>query len=307
MASIPHRLALLVPTRNRRSDLPRLLDSLRKQTRQPDYILLIDGGEDIIEDFVTTYTDLPIHYLRVYPPGLTKQRNAGLEKVPGDMTLVGFLDDDLELFPDALEKMITFWDQAGATVGGASFNIVNNDSTKQSAIRRLFLLSSPKGGAVLPSGFNNILFPVERDTETEWLCGGATVWRASIFKNHRFQEYYVGYGHFDDLDFCFSLAKRWTLMVLRDAKVYHHSHPFRRDKLRVFGASDTINRCRFVRRFHLSTPSFAWATLGHIVGTFLSGVVRRDRGRIDLACGAAQAVGLILQGKTDRVNPTDLK
>lgn len=300
-------LSVLIPTRNRRDDLGRLFRSFLAQTRKPDHILIIDGGEDQVEDFVKAYPQLPVAYLRVYPPGLTKQRNAGLDRLPQQSTLVAFLDDDLELYPDALEKMVGFWERSDATVGGASFHIVNNDTTKVTWLRRMFLLCSRRGGSMLPSGFNTILFPVERDQETEWLCGGATVWRAEIFRKHRFEEHYQGYGHFDDVDFCFSLGGRWKFWVLRDAKVIHHSHPFRKDKLVLFGASDTINRYLFVRRFHLSLPAFAWATLGQIAGTYLSGIVRRDRGRRDLAWGSLLGAVKVLQGRTDRVHALDVK
>jgi glycosyltransferase involved in cell wall biosynthesis len=307
MNQMTPKMALLIPTRNRRNDLHRLFKSLMEQSRKPDYLLMIDGGEDLVEDFLKLYPDLPLHYIRVYPPGLCRQRNAGLEKVPAEMNLIGFIDDDLELFPDAVEKMVGFWAQADANVGGVSFHIVNNDTTKSNWLRRFFFLCGSKGGIVLPSGFNHILFPVNKDTETEWLCGGATVWRASLFKDHRFEEHYPGYGHFDDVDFSLSLARMWKFWVIRDSKVYHHSHPFRKDKLVSFGASDTINRYLFVRRFELSLPAFAWATLGQITGTFLSGIVRRDRSRVDLAWGSLRGVGLILQGRTDQVNALDVK
>jgi GT2 family glycosyltransferase len=223
------------------------------------------------------------------------------------MSQIGFLDDDLELFPDALEKMAAFWSQADAAVAGASFHIVNNDTTKSTWLRRLFLLCGTTGGTVLPSGFNHILFPVEKDTQTQWLCGGATIWRASVFRDHRFEEHYPGYGHFDDVDFSLSLGRQWKFWVLRDSKVYHHSHPFRKDKLVSFGSSDTINRYLFVRRFRLSLLAFAWATLGQVGGTFLSGLVRRDRSRLDLAWGSLRGVWLVMTGRTHRVNALDVK
>jgi len=63
-----HRIALLIPTRNRRKDMTRLMDSLVKQTRRPDYIYIIDGGEEKVDDFAGRYPDLPISYQHVSPP-----------------------------------------------------------------------------------------------------------------------------------------------------------------------------------------------------------------------------------------------
>lgn len=306
-APASHRLALLIPTRNRRQELKRLLDSLRKQTRPADYLLLIDGGEEHVDDYVGLYPELPLHYLPVYPPGLTKQRNAGLAHLPSGFTLIGFLDDDLELLPNALENMLRFWETAAADVVGASFNILNNEAHQDNAITRFFGVSSPQGGCVLPSGFNTILFPVERDTQTQWLSGGATVWRADLFKDHQFEQLYPGYGHFDDLDFSFSLGKARRLMVLKEAQVYHYSPPIKPGRMRAFGLMDTIFRYRFVKKYHLSTSAYVWATLGQNAGNLVKGLVRADRSRLDKAWGVWQGLFRILRGQTQVTDALDMK
>jgi glycosyltransferase involved in cell wall biosynthesis len=302
------RIAFLVPTRHRPSDLTVLLESFVQQTRSPDLVMIIDGGDDgqTVEGFVGRYPNLNISYIRVNPPGLTKQRNAGLDALPKDISFVGFLDDDIELMPDAIEVMMAFWQSASPDFGGASFNIVNNMDNRPTLLKRFFFINGTRGGTVLKSGFNVMLQPVERDTETEWLSGGATVWRSSIFNQHRFEEKYGGYGHFDDLDFCFSLYRTHRMIVLKKAKVLHHDRQVRRDKVRAFGESDVLFRYMFVKRFGLSFLAFYWATFGITLIFILSGIRHMDRSKFEQAFGHIDGLIQIFRG-TNTVTAIDIK
>ena len=302
------QLILLIPTRNRRKDLTRLFESFLKQTILPHCILIIDGSDQgqTVEDFPRNYRSLSIEYLRIIPPGLTKQRNAGLDFIKDQYDLIGFLDDDLELLPDAVEKMLLFWKKAASNVGGASFNIINNEPSPATFLHRFFLISNKKGGTILPSGSNVILHPVLKDTQTQWLSGGATVWRKEIFEKYRFEEKYGGYGSMDDLDFCFSMRDEYTLMVLKDARVLHHLHPVRREKMKQFGQYDAINRYRFVKRFQLSKAAFAWATTGRILAHSLTGLIKRDTNKVEFAKGYLKGVYEIIKG-TDEFELHDVK
>jgi len=222
------------------------------------------------------------------------------------ITLVGYLDDDLELFPDALERMLQFWEKAAVDFGGASFNIVNNHVSHASFLHRLFLINDGRGGTVLKSGNNVILHPVLKDTETQWLSGGATVWRAEIFKQQKFEERYGGYGSMDDLDFCFSLRERYRFMVLKEAKVYHHTHPVKVEKMGDYGEYDAVCRYMFVNRFHLSRPAFFWSAFGRILAYSVSGMIKFNKGRINFAVGYFRGLLQIMRG-TQKLKSHDIK
>ena len=91
-----HRLAFVVPTRNRPADLRRMLRSVEAQSTVADEIILVDGGDpgQTVADVPAEFPGLALRYLRIYPPGLSKQRNAGMDAVSSDMTLAGYIDDD---------------------------------------------------------------------------------------------------------------------------------------------------------------------------------------------------------------------
>jgi glycosyltransferase involved in cell wall biosynthesis len=306
--SQPDQIAFLIPTRHRRSDLTCLFESFVKQSRSPDLIMIIDGGDagKTVEDFVDSYPQFDISYIHVDPPGLTKQRNAGLDALPENITLVGFLDDDIELMPNAVQVMLDFWRCTEPDFGGASFNIINNRKSRPTWIKRFFLVNGKRRGTVLKSGFNIGCQPVEHDTETEWLSGGATVWRADIFKSYRFEERYGGYAHFDDLDFSLSLKQSYRMLVLNDAKVLHHTREVRRDKVREFSESDIVYRHMFVKRFGLSSNAFYWAVFGLILANTLVGLKERDRSKFDQIMGYISGLKQIYFD-TCNVDVADLK
>jgi hypothetical protein len=71
-----------------------VLSSIRGQSFRPQQVIIVDGGDSTVEGIAEQFPDLPIDYLRVYPPALTKQKNAGVASVGPGITLIGFVDDD---------------------------------------------------------------------------------------------------------------------------------------------------------------------------------------------------------------------
>ena len=143
----PHKIAFIVPTMDRKDDLCVMLKSLENQTRIPDQVIIVDGSYKEIQHITKEFSMLNIDYIRIFPPSLSRQKNAGVKKVNDGITLVGYLDDDLELYPDAVEKMILFWDKAPIKYGGAAFAVKNIDR-KVGSIRKFFHIDSDIPGQV---------------------------------------------------------------------------------------------------------------------------------------------------------------
>jgi glycosyltransferase involved in cell wall biosynthesis len=96
----PTRVSLVVPTLNEASRLPLLLDSLDRQTRQPDEFIVADAHST--DD---TRALALAHGARVVDGGMPGPgRNAGAAVATGD--IIVFLDADAEPEPDLLEKAI---------------------------------------------------------------------------------------------------------------------------------------------------------------------------------------------------------
>jgi hypothetical protein len=263
-----NRIAYVVPTKDRRDDLNKLLITLRAQTVQPAQIVIVDGSDAPMKDLVDGYPDLPLTYVREYPPSLARQRNAGMAALDADITVAGYLDDDLELAPDATERMMEFWDAAGDEVGGAAFTIVNQPLRHGlfGKVADLFLINAAEQGRVLPSGFATSITPQLADMQTDWLYGGATLWRRSVIQAYKYDEWYIGHGYLEDLDFSYRVSRARQLWVVAAAKVWHWPHPIRVERNVSLGRQQVVNRVYFVRKLGgFGRLPLVWALFGQCV------------------------------------------
>ena len=244
-----HKIAFVVPTKDRVKDLRIMLSSLAVQTRIPEQIIIVDGSNPPIKFLCEEFTDLPIEYIREFPPSLSRQRNAGIAKLSNDITLAGYLDDDLELEKDAVEKMLDFWDRAETSYGGAAFSITNIDSPSGTKIKKWFGLDSTEQGKVLPSGWVSMLGNTDVTTDVDWLCGGVTIWRRKIVDTYPYDEWFQGTGFLEDVDFSFNVRENFKLALVAEAKVLHHQHPILPDRYYLLGKWQIVNRHYFVRKY----------------------------------------------------------
>lgn len=295
MTELKYKLAFIIPTRNRLGFLTKLLISLQNQTVQPHQIIVVDGSDESIELNIRELFSPAVEYVRVFPPGLTKQRNVGIQALGADITLAGFLDDDMVLEEDAVEAMLRFWEGCPDDVGGTSLNITNNPVPSSAPFgklfRRLFCLGAGRQGVILRSGICTAVSPVLKNTYTEWLSGGATVWRRHILDEFKYDEWFKGGAYVEDVDFSFTVARNYNykLVVLRDSKAQHYPPPFNRNKCHSLGRMVTQQRYHFARKHpQFSIRRFYWATFGVAIGLFFASIPRRS------ACDFLKAVGTMV-------------
>lgn len=123
MTNFWHKIALIIPTRNRPALLAKLLQNLRDQTVQANQVIVVDGSDQPVETEIMQFLSPKVLYMHVYPPSLTKQRNAGIKALDKDMTLAGFLDDDIVLEQEAIEAMLRFWEHCPEDIGGVHLTL----------------------------------------------------------------------------------------------------------------------------------------------------------------------------------------
>lgn len=260
-----HRLAFVVPTKDRPDDLRKMLGSLARQTRIPDQVIIVDGSAPDIKGVVDSFPELPLEYVRVFPPSLAKQRNAGMARIDDDITLAGYLDDDIVLEPDAVAAILQYWDRADARLGGTVFNITNTGQPRWTGIKSLLGLDHPIPGRLLKTGCTSILGNQDRDIDTDWLCGGATVWRREVIESYGYDEWFRGTGYLEDVDYSFNVKGEYRLALVANARLAHYSPPVRRDRHYLLGKWQIINRMYLVRKYRNRglSPAAAWvANLG---------------------------------------------
>ena len=114
--------SVVVATRNRLDALKLSLPLLLAQTRPPLEIIVVDSTDapepirGIVEEVAPT-TAIPVSYLHS-APGASLQRNIGLARARGEVTL--FPDDDSMLFPDAMERVMRIYERDARASSAAS-------------------------------------------------------------------------------------------------------------------------------------------------------------------------------------------
>ncbi len=253
-------IAFIIPTKDRPSELRRLLKSLEIQTRRPDRVIIVDSGKTACQGIDREFRSLPIRYMRFSPPSAAGQRNAGVEAATHDSDLIGFLDDDVVLDEEALAKMMEFWDRAADDTGGASFNLVNGSRPSLAWLKYLPLSErwgfyKKQTGMVLPSGFQTIVQFLPKDEYVQWFPASASVWRRTLLSEFQFDEWFKGYSYLEDLDFCYRVSKVYKLMIAAEARYYHFPASFGRPNAYLFGVREVKNRLYFVHKH----PEFSLA------------------------------------------------
>lgn len=302
MGEFSNRIAFVVPTRNRPDDLRRMLTSVTNQSCLPDELIVVDGGDETVESVVDEFSALNIKYLRVYPPSLAKQRNAGMAQIGTSITLAGYLDDDLVLEPGAMEGMLAFWETTASEVGGARFNILNEALPKGVFLKTLFLIDSPSRGEVLRSGYQTSIGPVDENKFVRWLSGGVTIWRRSVISQFSYDEWFEGTGFLEDLEYSYRVGKEYKLVVVADASVQHLAYPVRKDKNYLLGKWQSINRMYVVKKNEeMSALLCYWALVGQMLINAGHGVVGRDFSRLQRAWGNIVGLSKVATGKFEKL------
>lgn len=105
-------VTVVVPARNEADRLPRLLESLERQTRRPDQTLVVDDhSSDGTASVARAHAAVELVTAPDMPEGWTGKCWActtGARAADGDLLL--FLDADVELADDAVAALITTWE-----------------------------------------------------------------------------------------------------------------------------------------------------------------------------------------------------
>jgi GT2 family glycosyltransferase len=258
MTHTPHKLAIVIPTIGRYAELRRMLSSLAQQSRWPEQVIIVDEDESSCV-FEREFPELNLRVV-VLPGSASAKRNAGLRAVLSEMTLIGFMDDDILLEPQTIETLVGFWDRAAEDLGVTGCSLVNYPSLDAWRLKTLRLTSrlglyDSRKGVVLRSGIHTMMPGVSEDTYVRWLSSMAAVFRRRVLEEFTFDEWFQGYSYLEDLDFSYRIGKKYKLTVVAGARIYHYPSEVGRPSAYLFGKKEVLNRLYFVSKHpELSRP-----------------------------------------------------
>ncbi len=286
-------LAFIVPTKDRPAKLRNLLTSLAGQSVPCGRIIIVDGGDSVREVVEAFAGQIPVEHHPCLPPGQIRQRNLGISLLRDETSLVGVLDDDIELEPEAIAEMIRFWNLAVPETAAVSFNIINTPPEPRTWLRDLFLMSGPVPGRVLKSGATTSTCQTTRDLQVEWVCGGATVWRAAVLKEYTHREVNARWAIAEDIIFSYPVSKQYPMFVCAASQVRHeHVFDYRVKQAHWYhGRTRTLWMWYFVERNDsLSRTAFLWMTMGSVLGRLAGGLAYRNLDHWRFAGGQVAAI-----------------
>jgi len=124
--------------------------------------------------------------------------------------------------------------------------------------------------------------------KTQWLCGGATVWRQEILKKYSNKEISSRWATCEDVIFSYPIGKRFSLYVCADAKVRHeHVYDHKtKMKYRYYGRTLILWRLYFVEsHVELSRKLFLLMASGEIAARLMTGILSLRVRHIQYAIG----------------------
>lgn len=274
----PPRLSVVICTKDRHVELAACLESLARQTRLPTEVVVVDASDvapdrvvDAFRRRVAPACDVTLVRAQ---PGLTRQRNIGLDAATGAVVL--FLDDDVVLEPDYLAELVAVYERdREGRIGGVGGAIVPDPTLRESrvqrALQRLFLLPAYGRGRVKRSGYPEYLLSPRVETAVDFLSGCNMSFRREALAGLRFDERLDGYSHGEDLHFSYQVSRRWRLVLTPRARLDHREtgggRPTKsgREEMAVFNHY-LFFRGQIARR-PLDWLVYLWAALGRVFWT----------------------------------------
>lgn len=272
-------LSLVIATKGRPGQLRRTLASLRACDPLPVELVVVDGdpersAEPVVAEHVAAGDRPPARY-EPSPPGLTRQRNRGIDLVRGE--IVVFADDDVDFERDIFAVLAETHAQPG--VVGATARIVEEDDRIGGGSSRLRQLLPGGGeqGTMTRFGFPRRLVDLDVPRDVTFMHGCLMSARRDLAAELRFDEALPGYGLLEDEDFGYRMSRRGRVRYEPRASVVHHNLGFSGARKRDFNRMLVVNRTYLLRKNFPGRGRFANLQFGLLfVLVALHRAVNRD-------------------------------
>jgi glycosyltransferase involved in cell wall biosynthesis len=241
--------SLIIATFERPDDLRITLDGVLAQKRRPEEIIVVDSSrDDRTKTLCAEWSgEIPLRYQFSNSRSAAKQRNEGADLASPASTVLGFMDDDITLYPETCEKVLSVFDRdADGKTGGISVRIDDIHRPIPSGITRAYLkiqagYDHPTYGARLFGAGINCLPTYEEQTEdngtlirADWLNSGCVFYRREPFLRERFPAF-DGYSFMEDVHCSARIGKTHRLYFHKTATCGHRegTNSLKRDYLGI--------------------------------------------------------------------------
>ena len=304
------KTSVIIPTYNRPSELHNCIKSILDQTHKPDEVIVIDDGNLREPPLLKECENAGIKYIyrKKDDPDMSKSRNEGVLLATGDIIL--FFDDDVILIPDYIEQILRVYENDKKrevfAVGGVPIKETNfkvRDYLRE-FYHIIFLISGWSEGKALPSGFyveiGKTPFKIKNIKEVDFLPGCACSYRAEIFKELSFTNYFEYYASGEDKDFSYRVSRKYKTMINPEAKLFHKESPKNRRAKEKEGEK-FICGIYILFKKHIQKGWWSWiffyyALFGYTLARFVALIFFPNRKKIERLKGVLSALKDIFSG-----------
>ena len=253
----PARFSLVIATRRRPDRLAAALASLAACRPGPAELIVVDGDEAqsaraVVEVHAKGVAPAVVRY-EPAAPGLTRQRNRGIDLAEGDVVV--FADDDVEFTPDLFAQLATAY--ADPSVAGATARYDEPGLRRAGgATRWVRRLVAGRGaqGTMTAAGYPRRLTDLEQERDIEFMHGCLMSARRELAASIRFDEALSGYGLAEDEDFGYRLSRAGRVRYVAGARVVHHADGIGSSRRHDFNRQLVVNRAYLFRKNFATSP-----------------------------------------------------
>ena len=275
-------ISVIIPTRNRPTELFEVLNCIALQTTKVAEVLIIDSSDTFSLIAPSENWGFTLRHLNVSVKSAAVQRNIGMDLISGACEFLCFLDDDVQPDPNYVSQlMFGLRTKSAVGISGIALNPLKKDAPRglpsgfYGTAQRIFGLDSHHDGKLLSSGVNIPIRVYGGDIqEVEWLIG-CSLWRYQEISDLRFEPDFMGQSLSEDVIFSVRARERGRLFVDPKIHLAHTESAVGRPQGLDFWSMWVVNRKRVVEvalkgsRFFIR---FHFANLGQFISLIYGGL-----------------------------------
>ena len=284
------KIGIVIPTRNRRGELERVLTCIKNQDIQIEEIVVVDSSDEYEPLPEWTNSEIKLSHIHTQIRSAAEQRNIGKRLINNKVEFLAFLDDDVLVEHDYASRLVEILVLSDAVgVSGVALNQkLSQRRMKPSGFvglaRRIFLLDSNRDGVLLRSGVNiPIRSDLDENIEVDWLIG-CSMWRSGLISKLEFERDFKGQSLGEDVIFSVRARKIGKLITNPSIVINHYESPIDRPEKLVHFQAWVENRRRLINVMGegiTSRTAFQFANLGQaLIFTFLGLIKGKNNFRI---------------------------
>ena len=227
--------SIVIATFERPGDLAITFEGIASQIHKPQEIVVVDSSSDQrTRELCDQWDDLlPVRWEFSEEKSAALQRNRGAELTSPASAVIGFIDDDITLRPNACELVCeVFGADAMGKIGGISVRIQEIQRLPPSRLTRLYYrlqagyADATYGGKLFGPAINCLPCysePAESGGDLiggEWLNSGCVFYRREPFLREKFPAF-TGYSFMEDVHLSARIAKTHRLYFHTRARCSH--------------------------------------------------------------------------------------